>query len=70
LLILNITEKFITDVLVVPARADRRRKPPSAIDLGATESLDATLGDEAKSRAALRLYGDQFRLGKNYYSAF
>ena len=35
----------------VPARADRRRKQPSAIDLGDTESLDDMLGDEAKSRS-------------------
>lgn len=35
----------------VPTRADRRRKQPSAIDLGDTESLDDMLGDEAKSRS-------------------
>jgi hypothetical protein len=36
---------------LVPARADRRRRQPSAIDLVGTEGLYAILGDEAKSRS-------------------
>ena len=36
---------------LVPARADRRRKQPSTIDLVDTEVLDAIPGDEAKSRS-------------------
>jgi len=35
----------------VPARASQRRSQPGTIDLVGTESLDAILGDEAKSRS-------------------